>query len=130
MYNRDMGFCDLSNMLFMDHWLMMFVNMFLNDDWLVMFMDNSLMVLVHVCLFVFNKDILVVFVEHVLMDFFHNRLSDVSLHFSAKLMFAYSLSFVDIFVACFLLVLYNNGLFVDNLNNWGSLVLLRSSICL
>lgn len=80
--------------LFVDNWLMVFMYMLLNYDWLMMLMDDFLMMFMKNILFVLNNHILVVLVDDVLMDFFHNRGSNVGSYVSGKLVSFNGLSFV------------------------------------
>lgn len=98
MYNGDVSLLYLSNVLFVDDWLDVFMNVLFNDNWLMMFMDYILMMLMDDVLLMFYEDIFVVFVDDVLMDLLDNWLGNVGLHFSSQFMLLYSLAFVNFLV--------------------------------
>jgi len=82
--NRNVLLLNKGGVLFVDDGLMVLVNVLLINDGLVVLMDDVLVMLVNDIFLVFNKHILVMLMDNILMDFFHDGgksvgLSDVSL---------------------------------------------------
>jgi len=114
--NRNMLLFDKSGMFLVDDWLMVLMNMFFIHNRLVMLMNDVLMMLSHDISLVLHNDVFVVLMDDILMDFFHEGsksvgLSDVGLVNSHKL-----LTFVERLDYSSLVVLNNDGFFVDSFN--------------
>jgi hypothetical protein len=114
--------------MFMDDWLMFFVDVLLNNHWLMMLMNHILMMFVDNIFLVFNIYILVMLMNYILMDFFDNWLSDVSLYFSVKFMLLYIHTFISFLELGFFLMLHHDWFLVDFLHHGLTLELRRPTV--
>ena len=109
----NMGFLDNGGVLFVNDGLMVLVDVLLVHDGLVVLVNNVLVVLVDNVSLVLNEDILVVLMDDVLMDFFNNGGEGVGLG-DVDLISPQNFSpFVDGLHDSSLVVLNNDGLFID-----------------
>jgi len=115
--NRNVLFFNHGGVFLMDHWLVVLVDMLFNDHWLMMFMNNILMMLMNYIFVMFHNDILVVLVDHILVNFFHDGSIDVSLDVSGKFVLLNYFTFIGLLVHCLFFVSDHDGFFVNLLNN-------------
>jgi len=114
-------------MLFVDNWLMMFVNMLFDDHWLMMLMNDFLMMFMEDIFSVFNDNILVMFVDDILMNFFDDGLSNFYSHIGGKIVSFNGLTFIRFLVDGLFLMRDDDGLFVNLFDNDGAFNVLRMS---
>lgn len=104
-------------MLFVNNWLMVFVDVLFDDHWLMMFMNDFLMMFVENIFSVFNDNVLVMFVDHILMNFLNNRLSNFYSHIGGKVVSLDGLTFICLLVYGLLLMGDDHGFLVNLLND-------------
>ena len=68
------------------------------------------------------------FMDNIFVDFFDDRLSNVSHYFSSELVFLHSLTFVDVFMTTLFSMLNNDWFFIYLLDDRSTLVLLRTNV--
>jgi hypothetical protein len=103
--------------LFVDDGLMVLVDVLLVDDGLVVLMDDVLMMLMNNVLLVLNQNVFVMFVDDILMDFLHDSSVLVRLSHSQLFSSQNFSSFIKGFDNHLLVVLNDDGCFVDLLDN-------------
>jgi len=116
-YNGKMSLLNQGGVLLMDNWLMVFMDVLLINDRLVVLMNNVLVMFVENVLLVFNENIFVMLMDDILMDFLHNCGSGVRLSNSKLVSSQDFLSLVKRFDDHLFLMSYNDGCFMDCLND-------------